>query len=168
MLFNLCLAIITITAHASPHYLTVWIHFAVHISQNTYVHTRQLRRATGRTTQDGKQNGKLCYGWPLTLSRISPARPASDSFWLLKLSCIYRVGSCSSYQSRKINGLRKIWQNEGCRLFGDTDFPVSGEDLIAVELIITWVFISASLQHANNCSCIHAEMNSKIFKLLAV
>lgn len=71
MLFNLCLAIITITAHASPHYITVWIHFAGALfRKNTRLHAHHPRQAAGRTAEDGKQHGKLCRGWPSTLRGI--------------------------------------------------------------------------------------------------
>lgn len=48
MLFNLCLAIITIIAHASPHYITVWIHSARHYFPKPGGH--HVTQAAGKET----------------------------------------------------------------------------------------------------------------------
>lgn len=99
MLFNLCLAIITITAHASPHYLTVWIHFAVHISQNTHLHTRPLKQAMGR-----KQT-LLQLIFDLWVQRRSRQ---------ISLRCFRQCWSCSGFTR--------------CKLKACNMFRLSGED----------------------------------------
>lgn len=66
MLFNLCLAIITITAPASPHYITLSIHFGEHVFPKTARPTSAGRPA-GRTAEEAG-NGRPTFDLALDVA----------------------------------------------------------------------------------------------------
>lgn len=129
MLFNLCLAIITITAHASPHYITVWIHFAGALFSQKHS-TPRPSSETG-SWQDGggtENNVENFVAGDLRLWEES----ASGSLWVL-VKPFWTLHS-SDHQTRKNKGYGKYGKRQIVNSY--------------CCLIVSGVSISAALRYA--------------------
>lgn len=137
MLFNLCLAIITITAHASPHYITVWIHFAARYFAKTLNSTPIIwdRQLAGRQRMENNMENFVVDDLRLW------EKSACDSLWVL-VKLFWTSGHGALFWPHGKYGKKQIPSSYCC-------------------LTVSGVFISAALQHAIDGSVMHVEMNSK-------